>query len=435
MSSIAPSVFLVVLFAAAMICLPPLHPIQMYSAPWAVATTLYALKLLPYRTLSWSTVALICGSALIFSVAVLASECLGSRRWSHTKSTGSDWALPGRAVAAKYAAWVALLLGTPLFLVFLTQTASRFGLTSTLLDSKSIRDALVSQPPPRSSLYEFLAFPAAALWSLSAVLATNPAAKRRCLLACACAVGSLYFLTGREPLVNALIVSVVIQLMTRERPVNGRHIAMALGALASGAVVIFVGIGALGGHTFNRSGIETFDNVFARHQSVSVLALPYEDVSAPVAALDVQLSISSTWGRMYGCATAAYECTLFHHMGLNVKEAPPAPPFTGIPLPWNAYTYLDNFLLDGGKALTLVLVALTGLLTGLAWSFARRHNRYGAIAYAFSVPVLIFSYRQNLMDTFVIYALVAMGLLWISARFALRGEWLFTLRSFWSRSW
>lgn len=417
-----PSIFFVVLLVAAVICLSPLHPIQMYSAPWAVATTLYALRLLPYRALSWSAVALICGSALVFSAAVLASERVGSRWWSRVKSNGSDSVLPGRAAAANYAAWAALLLGTPLFLVFLAQTASRFGLTGTLLDSKSIRAALVSQPPPRSSLYEFLAFPAVALWSLSAALASNPAAKRRYLLASACAAGSLYFLTGRELLVNAVIVAVVIQLLISERAVDGRHIAMTLGAFASCAVVIFVGIGALGGHTFNTSGIETFGNVFARHQSVSALALPYEDVSAPIAALDVRLHVSSTWGGMYGCATAAHECALLHDVGLNVKKAPPAPPFTGIPLPWNAYTYLDDFLLDGGRALTLALVGLSGLLTGLVWSFARRHNRYGVIAYAFIVPVLVFSYRQNLIDTFFLYALVAIALLWVSARFAVREE-------------
>lgn len=436
MSSIVPSVFFVTLFAAAAIRLPPLHPIQMYSAPWAAATTLYALKLLPYQALTWSTVALICGAALIFSIVVLAGERLGSRTLSHAKPNGSDSGSFAGATAVKYAARAALLLAAPLFLVFLAQMASRFGLTSTLLVSKNIREALVSQSPPRSLLYEILAFPAVALWSLAAVLANDPVARRRCLLACACAVGSLYFSTGRELLVNALVVALVVQLMARKTPVNGRYIAIALGALASCAIVLFVGVGALGGHTFNRSGIETFDNFFARHQSVSALALPYEDVSAPIAALDVRLPTFSTWGSTYGCATAARECALLQDMGLNVERTPPAPPFTGSPLPWNAYTYLDDFLLDGGKALTLMLVALTGLLAGLAWSLARRHSHYGVVAYAFSAPVLIFSYRQNLVDSFVTYALMAMLLLWISTRFApLRGKRPFTLRSSRGRSW
>jgi hypothetical protein len=436
MSSVVPSVFLVVLLAAALVRLPPLHPIQIYSASWAVATTLYALKLLPYRELSWLTVAVICGSALVFSAAALAGERRGSRTWSNARPNGAKSASPAaHAAAARYAAWAALLFGAPLFLAFLAQTASRFGLADTLLVAKGIRSALVSQSPSRLLLYERLAFPAVALWSLAAALAISPAARRRCLLGCVCAAGSLYFSTGRELLVNALIIAVMIQLTMTERRLAGRRMAMIMAVLASCAVVAYVGIGALGGHTFNRSGIWTFDNFFARHHAASVLALPYEDVSAPIAALDRRVAFSSTWGRAYGCATAVRECALLQDVGLNVDRSPPAPPFTGPPLPWNAYTYLDDFLLDGGRALAWLLVAFTGFLAGLAWSFARLRNHYGVIAYAFSVPALIFSYRQNLLDNFLLDALTAMGLLWVSTKIALlRNGRPFTLRSPWSRS-
>ncbi|MGC2373509.1 MAG: O-antigen polymerase [Solirubrobacteraceae bacterium] len=436
MSSIAPSVFLVVLLATALIRLPPLHPIQMYSAPWAVATTLYALKLLPYRELTWLTAAVICGSALAFSAAALAGERLGSRSWSNTRPNDAKPASPATyATAARYAAWAALLIGAPLFLAFLAQTASRFGLANTLFVAKGIRSALVTQSPSRLLLYERLAFPAVALWSLAAALAISPLARRRCLLGCVCVAASLYFSTGRELLVNALIIAVMIQLTVRERRLAGGRIAVILVVLGSCAVVAFVGIGALGGHTFNRSGIWTFDNFFARHHATSVLALPYEDLSAPIAALDRRVAFSSTWGRTYGCATAARECALLQDVGLKVERSPPAPPFTGPPLPWNAYTYLDDFLLDGGRALAWLLVAIMGVMAGLAWSFARLRNHYGAIAYAFSVPVLIFSYRQNLLDNFLLDALTAMGLLWVSTRFALlRNRQPSTLRSPWRPS-
>lgn len=436
MSSIAPSVFFVALLTVALVRLPPLHPIQVYSAPWTVATILYALKLLPYRELTWLTVVVICGSALVFSAAALAGERLGSRAWSYKRSpddarspaagTSSSVAY---AVAARHAAWAAMLLGAPLFLAYLVQTTARFGPVDTLLVAKGVRSALVSQPPLRALLYERLAFPAAALWSLAAALAIDPAARRRCLIGWGCAAGSLYFSTGRELLVNALIIAVIVSLTIGKRGLAGRRIAAILAVLAVSAMVVFVGVGALGGHTFNNSGISTFDNFFARHHAVSALALPYEDLSAPIAALDRRVALASTWGRTYGCATAARECALLQDMGLPIDRSPPAPPFTGSPLPWNAYTYLDDFLLDGGKALMWLLVAFTGALAGLAWSLSRLRNHYGVIAYAFVVPVLIFSYRQNLLDNFLLDALTAMALLWVSTRFALRSRQSLTRRS------
>ena len=42
--------FLGAVAVAAIIWLPPLHPAQLWSIPWAVASGLFALRLLPYRS-------------------------------------------------------------------------------------------------------------------------------------------------------------------------------------------------------------------------------------------------------------------------------------------------------------------------------------------------------------------------------------------------
>ncbi|MGH2911500.1 MAG: hypothetical protein ACRDJ3_03385, partial [Solirubrobacteraceae bacterium] len=40
-----------------------------------------------------------------------------------------------------------------------------------------------------------------------------------------------------------------------------------------------------------------------------------------------------------------------------------------------------------------------------AWGAVRRRSYYGILAYAFCVPILVFSYRQNLLDEFLLDAL------------------------------
>src|SRR5437868_1339712 len=59
--------------------LPPLHPAQLWSIPWALAAGLYFMHLLPYRRLDVETVVLACGSCLAFVVGTLIGERIGGR--------------------------------------------------------------------------------------------------------------------------------------------------------------------------------------------------------------------------------------------------------------------------------------------------------------------------------------------------------------------
>lgn len=413
MTSVLPSILLIALLLVALVRLPALHPIQLYSAPWAAATTLYAFKLLPYRSLSWFTAAFICGAALAFSLGTLAGDRV-LRRFSSHETPSTSPAFRPRAV--RLAALTTLIIGGLLFTAFLAQTVARFGITDTLLVSRGVRQTLIGGAAPRSFAYVRFAFPAVVLCSLAAALATNPAGRRRWILASACAAGSLYFSTSRGLVVDALIMVGVIQLSASGRARIGTRSAALASAIAMSAVIIFVGVGVLGGHTFTRSGIGSFSNFFSRHPVTSMLALPYQDISAPVVALDVRLANSTTWGRAHGCSTFWLECRLARDVGLSTDQEPLQSPFTGSPLPWNAYTFLDTFLVDGGKALAIVLVAIMGTLIGMVWSLSRKGIGYATILYAFSVPVLVFSYRQNLLDTFASAALGTIVLLWAAER-------------------
>jgi hypothetical protein len=87
-------------------------------------------------------------------------------------------------------------------------------------------------------------------------------------------------------------------------------------------------------------------------------------------------------------------------------------------MPWNAYTFLDRFLIDGGVAITLVLVALTGLVAGWLWALARARSTIGILLYAIAVPALVGAYRQNLIEIVSIAAIIAVALLLVSRRLA-----------------
>jgi oligosaccharide repeat unit polymerase len=411
--SVLPSLVLLTIFVVALVRLPPLHPIQIWSASWALALMLYALRLLPYRGLSWLTVVLICASTISFALGALAGEWVGRHIFLCRVQPRPQTLAPA---VVRLAARTSLLAGAALLAVFLAQLTLRYGLVSTLRVSRPVRLTLVSGSAPKSLLYSRFAIVAAALCSLSALLAVDRASRRRWLLACACAIGSLYFSTGRQLIVNALIVSVVVFVLAPGRPSVRRRLISVAARLALLTLVIFVGVGAVIGNTYQTNAESKFDNVFSRHTAISWLAPAYAHASAPIPALDIAVDVSSTWGHVYGCATAAFECRMLRHVGLNVDEEPPAPPFTKPPLPWNAYTFLGTLLDDGGTALVLVLVALCGSLIGVLWSLHRSGSMYCTIAYAFSVPAMVWAYRQNLLDVEADAAFIAVGLVWAFTR-------------------
>jgi len=77
--------------------LPPLHPVQLWTVPWAVASALYAVRLLPYRTLSWETLGIAVGATLTFSVAALAAERVKVRPPSQVVNVADSYPVVRRA--------------------------------------------------------------------------------------------------------------------------------------------------------------------------------------------------------------------------------------------------------------------------------------------------------------------------------------------------
>ena len=419
MSSILPAVFTGIAFLFAVWRLPALHPVQLWTGSWAVATVLYALRLLPYRNLSWLTAGLICGAVVTFAAGVPLGARIAPRRQASRGGRQKE-------EIVVLAAWLSIALLTVTLAAFLAQLISRYGVIHVLRISPEVKFYLSGGQGPFTGTYVDVALAATTICALAAALANARDPRRRWLFAAAVCAATVYFSTSRGFIVIALVAGLAV-LVVSGTDVDRRRIAV--GSLAAGLAILamFIGLGALLGKTYGNSTIGEFDNFFSRHPAVSAFALPYQDLSASVPALDLLVGASPTWGVAYGCATAPIPCGALRKLGVPTPRVPVAGPFTKPPLQWNAYTFLDRFLIDGGTALTLVLVAITGVLAGYFWARARAGSSAGIVIYALSVPALIASYRQNLIELVLLASLLAVGLL-LLARVLLSLRMLFVRR-------
>jgi hypothetical protein len=390
LSSILPAVFTGLVFLVALRRLPLLHPVQLWAGSWAVSTVLYALRLLPYRSLSWLTAGLICGSVAAFAAAApLGARIARRRRIAH--GVRED------AKAVALAAWLSLALLAVTLAAFVSQLISRFGVTRALRITTEVKVYLSSAEAPLSGGYVEVAVAAAALCALAGVLAGAGPSRRRWLIGAIACAATAYFSTSRGFIAVALIAGLTA-LGVAGVSVNRRALLAMLLAAGVAILALFFGLGAVIGKTYDNSTIGQFDNFFSRHPAASSLALPYQDMTAGIPALDLLVANSTTWGRAHGCATAPIACGVVRKLGVPAVRVPVAAPFTRAPLQWNAYTFLDRFLIDAGTALALVLVAITGAGGGYLWARARAGSTAAVLVYAISAPALVFAYRQNLIE-------------------------------------
>jgi hypothetical protein len=402
-SSIVPAVFTGIAFLLAIRMLPAFHPVQVWTGSWAVATVLYALRLLPYRSLSWLTAGLICGAVVVFAAGAPLGARIARRR---QVARGAREEVESVVMAA----WLSIALLTLTLAAFLAQLISRYGVVRVLRISPEVKFYVSSGAGPLTGTYVDVAVAATVICALAAALASGRGPRLRWLIAAAACAGTVYFSTSRGFIVVALIAGLAVLVAARAN-VDGRRLAIT--SLAAGLVILamFIGLGALLGKTYGNSTIGQFDNFFSRHPVVSSLALPYQDLSAGIPALDLLVGVSPTWGIAHGCASAPPACGVVRKLGVPAIRVPVAGPFTKAPLQWNAYTFLDRFLIDGGTALTLVLVAITGVLAGYFWARARAGSASGVLIYAISVPALVAAYRQNLLELVFLASLLSVGLL------------------------
>lgn len=378
------SVLLLLIAGGAIARLPALHPIQLWTVPWAAAACLYATNLLPYAPLSVETFLLVLGCSAAFACGALAGEVIGRRFPPATPATD-------RVERAA----VLLLVVTGIGLgLFFAQSMSRFGVGAVVVSSSEVREALGAGELTVTIKYVYAALAAASVCGAAAGLR---AGRRRAtwLFGVAVAAASTYFSTGRSTPVLALLFGLLAfgvagRIILPPRRLLAAALASALLALAA----LIIG-GSMIGKTFENSELATIDTVFTRHELLEELALPYQYATAPIAALDVLVRNSTAWGWAEGCATAAPICSVAAEVGLPATAVPSIRPFTQPPLAWNTYTAIDAPLLDGGLVLAPIIVLLLGAAAGVAWAAARRGQIVALIAFSALGTATIFSTVQN----------------------------------------
>ena len=396
----------VLLAGVALWRLPPLHPAQLWTIPWAAMTVLYALPALPYRDMSLATAAIVIGALLVFTAVA----------WRAGGKNASAGRLPGvsashhgrvRVVGVLVGLLAAVWLGA-----FLLEVSTAYGVRAAFVSSPDVRRALGAGEFAVTIKYMYAALAAGIACALAAGTVSDRKRRRRWLVAAASACLMTYFSTGRSNVVTAVLMTALCYAAARPVVLRRRDLVLASAGTAAIAVAALLAGGSLVGKTYANSELATMDTPFSRSKLLQPLALPYLYATAPLASLNELVAVTDTLGESDGCATVALVCSAASAAGLAVEPVPAIRSFTSQPLSWNTYTALDAPLLDGGLAMALLIVAIFGGLVGGAWRLARQGRPGGVVCFAVLGTAALFSTTQN--NFFASHYLGAM-LLWFMA--------------------
>lgn len=390
--AIAVAIALSTMACWSMVRLPAMHPAQLWTIPWALATGLFAARLLPYRSLDAGTALLIVGGAAAFvSGSVVAGRVLTRHLGASGGLAGSSRPPDPHSLAAGLA--LAALVAT--LAAFIAQIIHAFGVRAALISSPEVRLAIGGGATPVTIKYVYFAFAAVALCVLAGAREQERNASRRWILAAVLAGCSMYFATGRANVVLALLIGLLTWAVARPTSITKSSIALTLGSVLILGLLVFSIGGAIIGKTFSANEVSTINSVFTRHKDLSVLAVPYEYAATPIAGLQREVELSSTWGQGHGCATLAFVCQILRRAGIHVEPEPAIRAATKAPLRWNTYTGLDYWLIDGGLALMIPIALAFGAMMGALWAVARTMHAGAVVLYAIFSSTLLFSAYQN----------------------------------------
>jgi hypothetical protein len=367
--------------------LTPLHPAQLWLAPWTAAVCLYALGLLPYRDMDLLAAVVVGGSAMLVVTGSLIGDRFGSRL------SGPLVSATPRRVVVERATMLLLALTAAGLLAFLVQVTLEWGVRSALVSSPDVRRTMGAGGYPLTIKYLYPLLGASILTGVCAGLAEGRRRRAWVVAAIATALAA-YFSTGRSTVVLAGLIAATAFVLTsgvRLRPWRLVGAGALTGALAVAALILG---GSLIGKTFANSELRTIDSVFTRTETLNALALPYQYASAPIAALNELVAVSPTVGGSDGCAIAVAVCTVAAGFGLPTKPEPAIRRFTASPLKWNTYTALDAPLLDGGIVAVGPVTFGLGIVLGLSWALACRRTLVGLVTYPMLATAALFSSIQ-----------------------------------------
>ena len=263
--------------------------------------------------------------------------------------------------------------------------------------------------------FVYAALAAAMACALVAAVSFTPAARRRWLMVTVLPICSVYFSTGRSNFVTGVAMAGLVYVVARPmRPSLRQAAAAGLAAAVLFVLTLFVG-GAIIGKTYEASELATIDTVFSRTPELQPLALPYQYASAPIASLNELVASVGPWGATSGCATLAPGCRLFATVGLPLEQGAPHP---GVHGPAFALEHLYRSRRTGTRrraGLAVLLVALLGALTGLAWRLGTKGTPIFVVAFGILGTAAVSSVIQN---NFLAYhylgAILLFALAWLA---------------------
>jgi hypothetical protein len=400
---------LLVAAIVAVVVLPPLHPAQIWALVWALAVGAYSLKLFPYLQLGVLAQVLIGFASIGFMGGALIGERLGRGAATHLEMRRG----PSRMVHLPLAARIAFALTLVGLIGFLLQAVHSYGLRAALVSSRYVRQAVETGAFSVSIKYVYAAVAASVLCGACAAIGPH---RRRWALAGGSAVLSTYFATGRSTVVVAAVSALCAYALARFELPSKRSFILGSCAVAIVAIGIFAIGGSLIGKTFANSELATIDSAFERHAQLRLAALPYEYMSAPIAAFGLEVGLANHLPRTEGCTSFGYICSILRHAGVDVQPVPEVRPFTAAPLKWNTYTSLDAPLLDGGPWLVVPAAILAGIVLGATWAAARRRRLLALVCYAALTPAIVTAHGSNKFTAPLLVGsmLIALGALLIA---------------------
>lgn len=381
------AILLILAAALAVRRYPAFHPAQLWAIPWAIAGFTFALDLLPYREIRLTSAALIALSVYGF----IGGTEFARRHALILRAPRIGLGRVRRQVAVELSAWIAFAIATIWCLAFVLEAAGELGIGNVVSADYAVRQAIGDGSFDATIKFTYAALGSAAVAAVAAGRADTHRRRNVWLLISVLSVAMIYLATGRSTLLAAATVAAVAFILSAQVRVTPRRLAIAGSISASAALVVFLVGGEITGKTFaNNPDLARLPSAFNGGIDLpNWMALPYEYMSAPIPASDVQLGYVVGVGGIGGCVTFPEVCGGLQRLGVDAEPVDRVRLFTARPLRWNTYTSIDSPALDFGWVPTAPFFFLIGIAGGALWNRAERGGPGSIAIYALLAPALI----------------------------------------------
>jgi oligosaccharide repeat unit polymerase len=337
-------------------------PLAGYSAAWITVFTLYLIDPLGLDQVSTYAWMLIGISSLALVLGYGCAIALAPKRSKWLRIDAGDDPATNLATADPLKLlWLACLVaGSALFVLYVNQLVSLYGLSVNTLQAFRINEGL--GPVPIGFYFYIFAEP---LVPISVVLWLIRSKRRSgYLLTAAFATVALLATTGRTNALYAVLWSLsAYALFQGSRLVRPRQLLVAATSLLL-AFAIFQVLGENIGKTYEHSAL--FGRFGDQPPIPAPLVVPYLYLEGPLPTFSAVVRDTDSYGAGRYSFRPVYQFIAFFDHDITVP--PHIQDFEAIPYPFNASTYLSSFYRDFGIVGVLFGPAVVGLIVGILYA-------------------------------------------------------------------